>query len=81
MRDRLKLEEGHTVKLVKSREIGFMGETDVSDFEILDANGNVVGSVELSEHTAVKGFRKTNRVVQRDAQGNTVVSETWNPYG
>lgn len=79
MRDRLKLEEGHTVKLVKSREIGFMGETDVSDFEILDANGNVVGSVELSEHIAVKGFRKTNKVVQRDAQGNTVVSETWNP--
>jgi len=79
MHDRLKLEEGHTVKLVKSREIGFMGETDVSDFQILDANGNVVGSVELSEHIAVKGFRKTNKVVQRDAQGTTVVSETWNP--
>lgn len=79
MRDKLKLEAGQTVKLVKSREIGFRGETDVSEYNVLDADGQVVGTVELSEHIAVRGFRKTNTVVQKDAQGNTVVSETWTP--
>lgn len=81
MRDKLKLEVGQTVKFVKSREIGFRGETDVSEYNVLDANGHVVGTVELSEHIAVRGFRKTNTVVQKDAQGNTLVSETWTPTG
>ncbi len=79
MLDRLKLEQGQTVRLVSSREIGFMGETDVTDYEILDADGKVVGTVELREHIAVRGFQKTNTVVQRDADGRTVVSESWNP--
>ncbi|EMF61793.1 Hypothetical protein EPM1_1115 [Stenotrophomonas maltophilia EPM1] len=56
-----------------------MGETDVTDYEILDADGKVVGTVELREHIAVRGFQKTNTVVQRDADGRTVVSESWNP--
>lgn len=79
MEERLKLEEGHTVRFLRSRETGFRGERDVSDYEILDAEGNVVGSVQLSEHMAVRGFRVTNTVVQKDAQGNTVHTESWNP--
>lgn len=60
------------------REVGFMGDTDVTDFEILDAGATLQGRVELSEHIAVNGFRRTNTVIQKDAQGNTVVAESWN---
>lgn len=79
MQDRLKLGHGDTLKQVRTREVGFMGDTDITDFVILDSEGNVVGRVEFSEHVAVNGFRRTNTVVQKDAQGNTIVSESWNP--
>lgn len=77
MKDKLELAPGETLKHESSRSKGFMGETDVTTYSVLDASGNVVGSVEHTEHTAVKGFRVTNTVVQRDLDGTVLVNTSW----
>jgi len=52
MKDKLKLAPGETLKHESSRSKGFMGETDVTTYSVLDASGNVVGSVEHTEHSS-----------------------------
>lgn len=79
MRDKLKLAEDDTLKYKSSRTRGFAGQTDITEYDILDAAGNLIGSVEFTEDVAVRGFRQTNTVVQRDARGTVVVSTSWNP--
>lgn len=79
MRERLKLAADEELRLEASRSKGFMSETDVTDYSIIDGAGNVVGTIEFTEHTAVKGLRVTNTVVQKDADGQVVVRESWRP--
>lgn len=54
-----------------------MDETDLMEYDIVDANGQKVGSVEIEDHTAVRGFRRTVNVVQRSTSGKVVLTETW----
>lgn len=77
IKEKLKLAQGESLRMDDSHSKGFMGETDVTNYSILDASGNVVGSVEHEEHTAVRGFRVTNLLTQRDLQGNIVISTNW----
>ena len=75
--EKLKLAQGESLRKEGSHAKGFMGETEVTNYSILDAFGNVVGSVEHIEHTAVRGLRVTNSLTQRDSEGNAVVSANW----
>lgn len=77
--DRLVLLNGQTLKYVSSREKGFMGETDVDTYDVVDATGTVVGRVVYEKHIAVKGFKVTERVEQRDATGKVIVETSWHP--
>lgn len=79
MQDKLKLAAGETLKHETSHSKGFMGETDVTIYAILDSAGRVVGSVEHTEHTAVRGFRVTHTVVQKDLAGSVIVHTSWQP--
>lgn len=71
------LNSGEQLKHLGSKSKGFMGETDVDSYDITDAQGEVIGSVTVEDHTAVRGFRRTISVEQRDAAGKVVVSESW----
>ena len=75
--EKIKLEQGESIRRDGSHSKGFMGETDVTNYSILDASGDVVGSVEHIEHMAVKGFRVTNSLTQRDSQGKVVTTTNW----
>ncbi|RDZ27998.1 hypothetical protein [Lysobacter silvisoli] len=77
MKDKLKLAPGETLRHENSQSKGFMGETDITNYSVLDSAGNVVGTVEHTEHTAVRGFRVSNSVVQKDSQGNVLVNTNW----
>ncbi len=77
MQEKLKLAPGESLRLDGSHSKGFMGETDVTNYSVLDTSGNIVGTVEYTEHMAVKGFRVTNTVVQKDLQGNIIVKASW----
>lgn len=76
-RDSLKLAEGETLNLLHSKSTGFMQETDVETYEIRASDGSVSGTVIFTDHTAVKGFKRTQRVVQRSAAGEILIDEAW----
>lgn len=60
-----------------SRTKGFMEETDIDTYSIVRADGTKTGSVTVSDHTAVRGFRRTVRVTQTDAAGKVIVEESY----
>ncbi len=77
MKEKLKINQGETLALVKSKSEGFMAETDVDEYEIVNTSGEIVGSVVYKNHTAVKGFRVTQSVIQKDVNGKTIVDIRW----
>lgn len=77
MEDRLKLNIGETLKQESFRSKGTMGQTDIWTYAILDANGNKVGSVVHTDHTALNGFKRTQSIEQRDVSGKIIVDVSW----
>jgi hypothetical protein len=75
--EKLALGAGETLRMDSTRTKGFVGETDVTCYSVLDASGNIIGTVTHTEHTAVRGFRVTNSATRTDLQGNVVVTANW----
>jgi hypothetical protein len=75
--EKLKINPGETLRLDKAFSKGFMAEEDIYQYSILNHEGEVVGSVIRTEHTAVRGFRKTHSVRQTDNNNAVVVNESW----
>ena len=76
-KQKLVLKPGEHLQHTGSRMTGFMQETDIDTYDVLDADGSKVGSVTIEDHTAVKGFRRAISVRQRDLSGKVVVEESW----
>ncbi|MFJ9452188.1 hypothetical protein [Herbaspirillum sp. NPDC101397] len=76
---KVSLKEGETLRHDRSFLKGFMQEEDVDLYTIVGCDGTVRGNVKVTDHTAVKGFRRTVTVVQTDPEGKTVFQESWNP--
>ncbi len=70
------LREGQVLRHVSSKTQGFMQETDLDSYEIVDAEGAVTGTVLKEEHIAVKGFKRTVRITQKDNSGSVIVDAT-----
>jgi len=79
MWDKVILTEGEALRVEGSRSRGCMGETDITHYSIVDSAGKVTGTVELTEHTAIKTFLVTKTLIQKDALGKVVLSVQWNP--
>ncbi|WP_167313440.1 hypothetical protein [Ralstonia insidiosa] len=73
----MKLKDGESLKLERRYSKGFMQETDVEEYSIVDGKDEVTGKVRYTDHTAVRGFRRTMQVVQSDRAGATVVDIIW----
>lgn len=73
------LQRGESLTRTGSRQTGFMQETDIDNYDVVDGDGNTNGTVEIRDHTAVRGLRRTITVIQRDSSGKIVVNEVWNP--
>lgn len=76
-RDKVKLEDGETLKHERSSSKGFMSEEEVDEYSVLNIDGTIVGRVVHSDHTAVKGFRRTQTVRQTDADGRVLIDVRW----
>ncbi|WP_332658650.1 hypothetical protein [Brevundimonas sp.] len=76
-KEKIVLGNGEELRRVGSKSTGFMGETDVDTYDVVDGQGATVGSVIVEDHTAVRGFKRTISVVQRDAAGALIFSESW----
>lgn len=76
-KDKILIEEDWSLQHKQSRSRGFMQEIDINEYDIVDAFSSLVGTVVVTNHTAVKGFRRTVNVEQRDKAGAVVVRESW----
>lgn len=77
MKDKVKLNPGEELKFESSRSKGFMAEEDINEYSVVNAAGQVVGQVIHTDHTAVRGFRRTQTVRQTDVNGKVIVDEHW----
>ena len=77
MRDRVRLNPGEELKLEGSRTKGPLGGTEIDTYSVINKAGEVVGSVVHSDHTAIKGFKRTQTLVQKDAEGSVLVDKRW----
>lgn len=78
-KQKVKLIPGESLKLERSYMKGPLQETDVELYTIVNEKDEVTGKVEVTDHTAIKGFRRTISVVQTDVAGSTIIRESWNP--
>lgn len=69
------LNTGETLRHDGSSSKGFMQETDVDSYSIVQADGVITGSVTVTDHTAVKGFKRTVHIVQKNASGKIIIDE------
>jgi hypothetical protein len=76
-RDKVVLKPGESLRVEDSRCEGFMQEKDIYDCSVVDVNGVVVGRVRATDHTAVRGFRRTLSVKQTNTSGQVLIDETW----
>lgn len=77
MRTKIKISNDDMLIEQNHRTKGPLSETDIWTYSIVNSSGEQVGTVVHKDHTAIKGFRRTQSVEQRDASGKLVVSETW----
>ena len=74
---KLNLKQGEVLKRTGHSMKGSLQETDVYTYDIVDENGVKVGSVEHTHHTAIKGFKVTQTVIQKTVDGEIVINERW----
>lgn len=77
MRTKIKLNEGEELNLEFSRSKGSMAETDIDNYSVINQTGEIVGSVEHTDHTSLNGFKRTQHVIQKDKSGNIIVELSW----
>ena len=75
------LQDGERLQHTGSSMTGSWQETDVDAYDIIAADGTKMGTVTVEDHTAIKGFRRTISVCQRDVAGNVIVEESWRVGG
>ena len=76
-RNMLTLHEGEELRHDNFRTTGFMLEEDIDTYSIIGLDGKKTGEVTVRDHTAVKGFRRTIRVIQADSVGRVVFETSY----
>lgn len=76
--DKLKLGANEVLRHDSSYTKGILGQEDVELYSIVNQGGEITGSVQYTDHTAIKGFHRSLHVIQHDRSGNLIVDERWN---
>lgn len=77
METKIKLNSGEILRHDNHRSKGTMAQTDIDTYSILNQNNEVVGKVVHEDHTPLDGRGRTQHVTQTDADGTTIVKESW----
>jgi hypothetical protein len=77
LESKLQLKPGEILRQSDYRTKGPLQETEITSYVILNAQGEEVGTVVHTDHTAIKGFKRTESAVQKDAAGKVVVEVGW----
>lgn len=76
-RDLVLLSAGESLVYQGMKSEGFMGEGDVEKYHVVDSSGGKVGEVTVIDHTAVRGFRRTITVKQRNRMNELIVNVSY----
>jgi len=74
---KLVMKDNDTVVLEKSRTKGPLGETEIDTYIVLNSAGEKIGSVIHTDHTAIKGFARTQTIEQYGLAGELLVRTSW----
>ncbi len=77
LENKLKLNQGDKLIEVSHKMKGPLQETDVYKYNIVDQNENIVGYVDHTDHTSIKGFQRTQTATQYDIDRKVVLDITW----
>lgn len=77
LKDKIQLNEGETLKPDGHRTKGPQAETDIYTYIVLNSNGDHIGTVIHTDHTALRGFRRTQTVERRDSSGKLIADARW----
>lgn len=77
LESKLKLNSGDKLIEVSHKVKGSLGETDIYKYEIVNSIGSVVGYVDHSDHTAIRGFKRTRSTTQFDLNHKVVLDIHW----
>lgn len=73
----IQLKAGDELVHERSEMRGFMQEEDVDTYRIQAADGSTCGTVVVSDHIAVNGFKRTIYVVQRDSNSKVIFEKRY----
>jgi hypothetical protein len=76
-RKKLILNDGESLENKRSYSKGSLSEDDITECSVVNSEGIEVGRVTYRDHTSIKGFRRTESVLQIDADGKVLVDEHW----
>ncbi|PSU01684.1 hypothetical protein [Photobacterium iliopiscarium] len=77
-KNKLKINDGDVVKFVSKFEAGNLGQNERYKYEIVNSQGQTVGSIKYVEYTSIKApFNQTYSLQQFDIDDNEVVFERW----
>lgn len=74
-KSKFKLNPDDQIKFKSKREKGHLGQTEIWTYDILDKDGNVIGSIKETEHTNVRGLNSYKNVVQYNSEGEIVFED------
>ena len=77
LQDKLNLNAGEKLIKVSHRMKGTLQEMDIYEYTIVDSNGNIVGYVDHTDYTAIKGFQRTQTATRYDTNRKVVLDITW----
>jgi hypothetical protein len=77
MEIKVKLNPGEKLQQESHHSKGTLSKIDIWTHHFIDSNGNKVGSVAHTDHTAIKGFQRTQAVEQRGVTNKLIVDISW----
>ncbi|MBS7815864.1 hypothetical protein [Wohlfahrtiimonas chitiniclastica] len=77
MRNKVVLNTGETLKYKSMRTKGHMGQTEITNYDVIDKDGNIIGSVEHTDAFQIRGLKNRHHLIQKDIVGNIVVDIQW----
>ncbi|WP_159515921.1 hypothetical protein [Acinetobacter sp. 18QD2AZ41W] len=77
LEDKLKLNPGEKLVLVDHKMKGSLQEMDINKYNILNQKEAIVGYVDHTDHTAPKGFKRTQTAKHYDADKKLIMNITW----
>ena len=77
MKERLILQSGDTLVQTGYSSRGPLGETETWTYDVVNNGGQVVGTVEHTDHVSINGLKHSERLIQRDISGSVIVNVRW----